>query len=129
MILQASTAEQAYFHAQLTILVLLCLGWEVNWEKSSLKPSHQLTHLGFDIDTSTMTASCPPKKSERLITDATTVLMDGYITVHKAEKLLGLMESVRPVTPFAVLHYRAFQKQLLIAKKHYRDPKEIIFLS
>ena len=66
MILQAPTAEKAYLHAQITILVLLYLGWEINWEKSNLTPSHKLTHLGFDIDTSTMTASCPTVKVERL---------------------------------------------------------------
>ena len=30
MILQAPTAEECYFHAQILILVLLCCGWEVN---------------------------------------------------------------------------------------------------
>ena len=39
------------------------------------------------------------------------------------------MESVRPVTPFAALHYRYIQKQLLKAKRPVRDPKKLIFLS
>ena len=64
MIFQGKTEEEVYFNAQLTILLLLCLGWEVNWHKSNLTPSHTLTHLGFDLDTVSMTASCPDKKVE-----------------------------------------------------------------
>ena len=50
MLIQAKTKSEAYLHAQITILVLLCLGWEVNWEKSNLIPSTKITHLGFEID-------------------------------------------------------------------------------
>ena len=39
------------------------------------------------------------------------------------------MESVRPVTPFAALHYRSIQKQILRAKRPTRDPNFVIFLS
>ena len=129
MILQSKTAEQAFLHAQITILVLLCLGWEVNWEKTHLVPSHKLTHLGFDIYTSSMTATCPAVKVERLRDFAKSALSSGFLTVHDAEKLIGTMESVRPVTPFAALHYRGIQKQLLLAKRPHRNPKQILTLS
>ena len=129
MILQGKTKEEVYFNAQLTILLLLCLGWEVNWEKSNLTPSQTLCHLGFDIDTVSMTASCPAKKVDRLVEFTSSKLADGFFTVHEGEKLLGLMESVRPVTPFAALHYRSIQKQLLKAKQPMRDPNKLIFLS
>ena len=44
MLIQAETAEEAFFNAQLTILVLLCLGWEVNWSKSNLVPNTKIKH-------------------------------------------------------------------------------------
>ena len=129
MILQAPSPETAYLHAQITILVFMSLGWEVNWEKSSLIPSHKLTHLGFDIDTSKMTASCPKAKVDRFQSLSRSALSDGQISVHNCEKIIGLMESVRPVTPLAALHYRSLQKQLLIAKRGKRIPSLIITLS
>ena len=43
MIIQAKSASECYFHAQITILVLLSLGWEVNWLKTNLIPSQNLT--------------------------------------------------------------------------------------
>ena len=129
MLLQAPTMEKAYFHAQLVILTLLSLGWELNWEKSTLIPSTKITHLGFEIDTSTMTASCPVAKIERLIEKAKVLLRDKTVTVHEAERLLGMMESVRPVTIFAALNYRSFQRQLIFAKKEQRIPSKLIILN
>ena len=51
------------------------------------------------------------------------------VSVHDAERILGTMESVRPVTPLCALHYRALQKQLLKAKTFARRPRQIIHLS
>ena len=129
MILQGKTEAEVYFNAQLTILLLLCLGWEVNWLKSKLTPSHTLTHLGFHIDTVAMTASCPTEKVDRLVEFSTSKLSDGCLTVHDGKKLLGLMESVRPITLFAALHYCSIQKQILKAKQPEQNPNQIIFLS
>ena len=129
MLLQASTKEKAFLHAQLGVLTLMSLGWEINWEKSSLIPSTEITHLGFKINTTTMTASCPLAKIERLILKATEIFKAKVVTVHEAERLLGMMESVRPVTPLAALHYRSLQRQLIYAKKGQRIPSKLIILN
>ena len=56
-------------------------------------------------------------------------MSEGVITVHDAEKLLGTMESARPVTPLASLRYRPIQRQLLRAKCKVRKPGNLIYLS
>lgn len=129
MLLQAATKERAFLHAQLVVLTLMSLGWELNWEKSNLIPSTEITHLGFEINTSTMTASCPVAKIDRLIAKATEILRAKIVTVHEAERLLGMMESVRPVTGLAALNYRSFQRQLIYAKKGQRIPTKVIILN
>ena len=116
-------------HAQITILVLLCLGWEVNWTKSNLIPSTKIKHLGFEIDTVSLTVTCPSDKVERIRNFASETLKNGHITVHDAEKIMGLFESVRPTTFCAALHYRGLQRQLLHAKVLDRVPSQIIHLS
>ena len=65
-LIQAKTLEEAYLHAQITVLVLLCLGWEINWTKSSLIPSTKIKHLGFEIDTESLTVNCPLDKVDRI---------------------------------------------------------------
>ena len=117
MLIQANTEEELYFKAQLTILVLLVLGWDVNWKNSDLIPSQTITHLGFEINTLTMTASCPKENVYRLCNDAKVALESQFLTVNESEKLLGLMESMRPVTQLAAFHYRHIQNQMLDTKK------------
>ena len=56
-------------------------------------------------------------------------MVDGIVTVHDAEHILGTMESVCLVSPLCALHYRAFQKQLLGAKASARRPKQVFHLS
>ena len=56
-------------------------------------------------------------------------MIEGSITVHDCERMLGMMESVRPVTPYAALHYRSVQRQLLDAKYPSRNPNKVIKLS
>ena len=97
--------------------------------KSDFFPKQHTTHLGFVLDSVSMTVSCPPDKIARLQPICTNVMKAGIVTVHDAERILGTMESVRPVTPLCALHYRAFQKQLLRAKASAWCPKQVIHLS
>ena len=39
------------------------------------------------------------------------------------------MESVRPATPMAALHYRALQRLLLQSKRNGRNPRKVVDLS
>ena len=76
-----------------------------------------------------MTVSSPSDKIARLQSSCRNVMNAGIVTVHDTERILGTMESMRPVTPLCALHYRAFQKQLLRAKASARRPKQVIHLS
>ena len=129
MLLQASSAAAAYLHAQLTVLLLMSLGWEINWKKSSFVPVQEITHLGFILNTSTMEIRCPEDKINRLVVLASSALESGNISVRLLESLLGQMESVRPVTPLAALHYRHVQRVLLQEKRHGRFPARILQLT
>ena len=68
----------------------------------------QATHLGFVLDSVSMTVSCPPDKIARLQSMCRNVMKAGIVTVHDAERILVTMESVHPVTPLCALHYTAF---------------------
>ena len=129
ILLQGVSPAQVYLHAQVTALLFMVLGWSINWKKSDFIPKQQTIHLGFVLDSVTMTVSCPPDKVLRLQSMAKNLMKTGFVTVHDAEQILGTMESVRPVTPLCALHYRSLQKQLLRAKVSVRRPHQIIYLS
>ena len=126
-LVQASSPEEAVKHAKIAALVLMALGWSLNWEKSNFIPSQEVLHLGF-IDTKHMIAKCPQDKVLRLQGLCKEALQNGFISAHALECLLGTMESVRPVTKFAALHYRSLQRQLLKANFGGRKSKETISL-
>ena len=111
------------------MLTFMALGWSFNFKKCTLISSQSITHLGFDINTQSMTISCPADKISRLQEKCRDALVTGHLTVHELEKLLGTMESVRPATPLASLHYRAIQRQLLQAKLGKREPSKLVILN
>ena len=94
----------------------MVLGWSLNWKKSDFIPTQRITHLGFVVDSVTMTVSCPADKIAKLQSSCRNLMVVKIVSVHRAEKTLGTMESMYPVTPLCALHYRALQKQLIMAK-------------
>ena len=128
MLLQHTSASVAHRHAKITALLLMCLGWGINWEKSCFLPKQAVLHLGFVFNTKSMTISCPPDKVSRLQIQCKNAIKTKVITVHNLERMLGQMESVRPVTPFAALKYRPLQRQLVKAKLHGRKPSKVIII-
>ena len=129
MLIQAQSVSEVLLHTQLFMLVMMALGWSFNWEKSCLIPSQRVVHLGFQLDTVSMTISCPIDKVIRLQDKCKIALKNGFVSVHDLERILGTMESVRPSTPWAALHYRHLQRQLISAKRSVRRPNKILSLS
>ena len=129
MLIQGKSPHEAIFHAQLVMLTFMALGWSFNFKKCSLIPSQKITHLGFDIDTVSMSISCPKDKIERLQEKCRNALLSKCLSVHDLERLLGTMESVRPNNPLAALHNRSIQKQLLCSKIGKRNPKKVVLLN
>ena len=128
MLIQASSPEKAIFHAQLVMLTFMALGWSFNFEKCNLIPSQEVVHLGFVINTVSMTISCPLDKIVRLQDRCRVAFANKQLSVHDLERLLGTMESVRQCVPLAAMHYRSLQKQLLFSKLGRRKPKKIVVL-
>ena len=58
-LIQASSYNLCCLHMQLTALVLLACGFELNFKKSSPIPSQSMTHLGFIWNTRDMTITVP----------------------------------------------------------------------
>lgn len=61
-LLIANSKQLALQQAQTVITLLQRLGWLVNFKKSVLDPTQRLEHLGFVLNTQSMTAALPLKK-------------------------------------------------------------------
>ena len=129
MLIQSRSIEECILHCHIVIIIFMCLGWSFKWSKCDIVPKKQFTHLGFNFDSDKMTISCPIEKVTKLRETCIEIFSMKNISVHSLEKIVGTMESVRPAVPYAALHYRSLQRQLLDAKIGFRFPNKIVFLS
>ena len=104
LIIQAASAAQCYRNAEIVILILQCLGYGVNFEKSSLIPNKQIEHLGFLWDSEGMTVSLPQVKVDKICERTGEMLKKGSCTANQLRSLLGTLESTRLVTKQAALN-------------------------
>ena len=95
-LIQAESSRISYLHAEITILVFHCLGYEVNFNKSTLDPSQTIEHLGFVFDSHLMTISVPDAKVAKVVGLALCFLEEGGLSVKQLQSLIGRLESLRP---------------------------------
>ena len=124
--IQAESSRISYLHAEITILVFHCLGYEVNFKKSSLVPSQTIEHLGFVFDSHLMTISVPDAKVAKVVGLALCFLEEGGLSVKQLQSLIGRLESLRPAVALAPLHYRGLQG--LLKPFLQKQDSELLFL-
>jgi hypothetical protein len=116
-LIQAATYEECLLHTEIAILVFQCLGFDINFSKSSLVPSQKIEHLGFFWDSARMEISLPSAKMQKIIDLSRLFLAQGGCTADQLRSFLGRLESVRAVTVQAPLNYRALQYLLQPLRK------------
>ena len=87
-LIQGSSPSLVYLHAQVAAQLFMVLGWSLNWKKYDFIPKHKTTHLGFVLDSVSMTVSCPSDKIVRLQSMCRNIMQAGIVTVHDAEPFL-----------------------------------------
>ena len=111
-IFQAITEALCTLHTHIALIILHVLGFEVNFSKSMLTPTTKISHLGFNWDSVAMTLSVPEPKIDKIREIASDFLDKGGCTADAIRSFVGRLESVRPATPLAPLHYRSLQAML-----------------
>ncbi|KAG1439961.1 hypothetical protein G6F56_012098 [Rhizopus delemar] len=112
-ILAASTKDLAMQQAQAVVALLRKLGWIVNLKKSVLTPTQQLEHLGFVLNTRTMTATLPSKKLRDIRRSIKQIL--GKPSRQTPRVVHSLTMRIQAAT-FAVLPARLYTRHLLYFK-------------
>ena len=82
-LIQAATRALCVLHTHIAIIIFHVLGFEVNFNKSALVPSHQIAHLGFEWDSKHMTISLPRKKVDSMVELASSFLFSGHCTANE----------------------------------------------
>ena len=100
-----------------TLKLLKDLGFCPNEDKSVLKPTHVLQHLGFILNSREMSVTISEEKVEKLKELANTVLGFFRVQICLVAKLIGYMVSCFPAVEYAELFYRQLEIDKTLALK------------
>lgn len=86
-LLLADSKLQATQQTQSLLMKLQELGWIINLKKSHLVPSQRIEHLGFNIDSTSMTAQLPGAKIRDLRRSISALLKQPWQTPRRVHSL------------------------------------------
>lgn len=101
-------------HTKTVLQKLQDLGFLVKMEKSSLRPSQSIQHLGFTISSQDLTLTVPKSKVRDLRREASHLLRSSMCSVRSLASFIGKAQSMT----MAVFPARMQTRQLLAAKIH-----------
>lgn len=97
-------------HIDITLKLLISLGFNPNFKKSNLTPSQTLLHLGYIWNSTSMTISVPPEKVISTQLHARHILSKDP-TMREISSFLGRVISHKTGFALAPLHFRHLQLQ------------------
>lgn len=114
-LIMARTEEEARDHTKQMISLLQHLGWLVNFNKSHLQPTQVIEHLGYMLDTHSMTIKLPGNKLRDLRRSIKQILMHPY---QSARKIHSLTMRIKAAT-MAIFPAAMYTQGLMRFKNHY----------
>mgnify|MGYP001067850866 CR=1 FL=1 len=129
-LIYGSTPELVQGYVKHTLRVLQEAGFTISYKKSALEPSKVLTYLGFLIDSSTLTLTIPPNKSDSLREMVKTTLKLSMITIRNFSGVLGRLAATDSGNDRAKVLIKPLQrvKQTALTAS-YRDYEAVMKLS
>ena len=110
LILFHDNAEQLIQDTETTLKLLQQLGYVINWDKSSLKPSQCIEHLGLKLNSISMTAKLTEKKCDNIIHICSSLKKNCTNSIRQVSKAIGTMVSYLPGVENGIMHYRELEK-------------------
>ena len=109
--LQGNTESECLENIEVTVSLLIKLGFKIHESKSILKPTQELEFLGFVINSKNTTISINKAKSEHTILKINNLLSDPSPSRRKLASVIGSHISLFPAIPFGKLHSRNLEKE------------------
>jgi hypothetical protein len=107
--LQGDSFTECQANAQATVQLLNRLGFLVNDKKSVLTPTHEITFLGFILNTTEMSVKLTGEKVQKRILDCKKLLRRKTVTIRQVAQVIGFLVSSIPGVQYGKLHYRSLE--------------------
>ncbi|KMQ90421.1 transposon ty3-i gag-pol polyprotein [Lasius niger] len=102
--------------------ILESLGWQVNYQKSVLRPTQQIEYLGITWNTNNNTMFLSRKKLEKILKSVDFILAKQSCNLKQIQRLLGQLNFANFVIPRGRLHCQHLQ--IFSHRFNHRRPKE-----
>ncbi|CEP18222.1 hypothetical protein [Parasitella parasitica] len=112
-LLIANSKQQAETQARQVVSLLEDLGWIINYKKSVLTPTQQLEHLGFVLNTRSMTALLPASKLRDIRRSIKQVLTKPH---RQSPRVIHSLTMRIQAATFAIFPARLYTRHLLFYK-------------
>ncbi|XP_041469922.1 uncharacterized protein LOC121419534 [Lytechinus variegatus] len=100
--------------------ILSRLGFVIHPEKSRFEPSQQLTFLGFDIKSDTMTVRPTERKVTEIREFALKLLRKSIVTIRQLACFIGKVVATLPACEHGKMHYRALERDKICNLRTHR---------
>lgn len=104
-----------------TILLLECLGFVINYDKSSLQPQQSCKFLGFIYNTTDMTLSLPIDKRQKILQLVQKFLSLPTVTIREFSKLIGTLVSACPAMRYGWLYTKILEREKYLLLQKYKS--------
>lgn len=101
-----------------TLKLLECLGFVVNYEKSSLIPSQTCKFLGFIYNTHDMALSLPTEKRHTINQLVEKFQKLPMCTIREFAHLIGVLIAACPAVRYGFLYTKLLERQKFLALQH-----------
>lgn len=105
-LLIADTLSEAKQNIRKTVEISGKAGFVVHPEKSVLTPTHEITYLGFILNSKNMTIRVTTERAQKIKINCLKVLNLKKLSVRKLAKVIGLMVASFQGVKYGQLHYR-----------------------
>ena len=107
--LMADSYDTCFDNVRVTKQLLESVGFSINFAKSMLTPRQKMEHLGFVLDSQTMTVAVTKEKKDKLVDKCHVVLEHRSPTIRLVAELIGIIVSSFTGVEYGPLHYRALE--------------------
>lgn len=117
MVLVHSSAELLKKQCEQVKELIENLGFKVNLEKSSLVPQKTIKHLGFIVDSSTLSLKLPKEKCLEVESRAKKILKLQLVSIRDVASFIGYLIAAAPATKWGAIFIRQIEQEKIAALK------------